>query len=90
MGRQALFPEGTFQQMCRFDDIGFGRPRDFICIIQTIEAADPILVRPIKPYQLDPCRHHLISVTIQRRVNEDISSRRLYTTVISRFLEGAR
>ena len=89
MRRQAFFAEGTFQQMCRFDDIGFGRPREFICVVQMIEATDPILVRPIKPYQLDPCRHHLISVTIQRRVNEDIPSRRVYTAVISRFLEGA-
>jgi len=73
-----------------FDDISFGCLRQRIHIVEMTKAAHSIIVRPIEPYQLDPCGHHLISMTIQRGVNEDISSCRVYATVISRFLEGTR
>ena len=76
--------------MGRFDDIFFGPACQFIHVVQMIKPAYGTMVLPIKPYQLDPCGHKSISMTIQVGVNENIPSCRLDAAVISRFGERAR
>ena len=49
-----------------------------------------MLVRPMQTYQLDTRRNHLVRVTVERGMNQDIARGCEYAPHVTRFLEAAR